>query len=172
AAVSFALSLRLQGVFGGLLFAGALLNGFYPALKSLNPRRVEKALWTKALFFTALLAASRAAIQYYLVESTYAPLGVVVTHPYTFAALFAGFLIPSLAIVMDRDRLLPKALTLVLFGVLFPLTLGIFIHVRPMAGYLLGLAAGGFLCGLIFSGTFAEGVLVYLSLAVVTLSLP
>src|SRR4030095_3424064 len=171
-AFAFALSLRLLGVFGGLLFAGALLNGFYPGLKSLGEKPVEKDLWTKALFFTALLAAARAAIQYYLVESYYASLGVVITHPYTFAALFAGFLIPPMAAILVRDRLMPKALVLILFGILFPLALGIFIHVRPMAAYLLGLSAGSFLSGIIFLSSLTAGVMVYLSLAAVAFSLP
>ncbi|MFO1519229.1 MAG: hypothetical protein U1F57_06165, partial [bacterium] len=91
-----AVALRLEGVFGGLLFAIALLNGYLLGQKSLCSDPAKAELWGKALFYGSLVAVGRAAIQYYLLESNYASLGVVITHPYTFVALFAGIFLPGI----------------------------------------------------------------------------
>ncbi|MGH7830020.1 MAG: hypothetical protein ACREP8_07555, partial [Candidatus Binatia bacterium] len=82
-AVGVAIALRLGGVLGGLLFTLAILNGFWLARK-LSTSQAEAALPVERLVLaTVLLATGRAVIQYYLLESNYANLGVVITHPYT-----------------------------------------------------------------------------------------
>jgi hypothetical protein len=167
-----AVGLRLHGVFGGLISTLALLNGFWLGSRLFASKPLNLQLWQRALFFAGLLAVARAAIQYYLLESNYASLGVVVTHPYTFVALFAGLLIPSIFGVIQRDQLLPWILNFLLLGVFLPVLLGIFLHVRPMAGYLMGLAAGSFIAGVLLEASYGVGWLTYLNLGVVTLSLP
>ena len=59
-------------------------------------RRKFEPFWQSPAFCFPLLAVARAAIQYYLLESNYASLGVVITHPYTFVALFAGIFLPGI----------------------------------------------------------------------------
>jgi hypothetical protein len=167
-----AVGLRLHGVFGGLIYTLALLNGFWLGGRLFSSKILNLQIWQKALFFAGVLAVARAVIQYYLLESNYASLGVVITHPYTFVALFAGLLVPSIFGVVQRDQLLPWILNFLLLGVLLPIVLGIFLHVRPMAGYLMGLAAGSFIVGILLEGTYGVGWLTYLSLGIVTLSLP
>jgi len=166
------IALRLGSVWGGLAYGFGLLNACIPGGKWLGCESESSQLWARVLFFGALLAAGRAAIQYYLLVSNYAALGVVVTHPYTYVALFAGIFLPGLLWVVGRDRLLHPALALVLLGVVFPLALGTFVHVRPMAAFLLGLVTSSFLFGVLFSGTYGMGVLSYLNLAAATLGLP
>ncbi|HCU25359.1 MAG TPA: hypothetical protein DF383_10090 [Deltaproteobacteria bacterium] len=168
----FALSLRLGEVFGGLLYSLALLGSALLVKKILASDSAAERLWQRLIFFVALLAAGRAAIQYYLLQSNYANLGVVVTHPYTYLALVAGVFLPALLWINERDRLMPTALALVLFGILLPLVLGVFVHVRPMGGYLLGLVTVSFLFGVIFAETYSMGILTYLNLAAVVLALP
>lgn len=166
------IALRLGGVWAGLSFSLALLNSCLPGGKWLGCETAESEIWGRAIFFGALLAAGRAAIQYYLLQSNYAALGVVITHPYTYIALFAGIFLPALYWVSQRDRFCNAALALVLLGVILPLSLGVFLHVRPMAGFLLGLVTASFLLGILFSGTYGMGLLSYLGLASTTLGLP
>jgi len=166
------IALRLQGnVFGGLLYALALLNGVCLGMAALRGEE-EKHYWGKAILFLAFLAAGRAAIQYYLLVSSYASLGVVITHPYTFVALFSGFFLliayPNLA----AERPFPVPVICILLGILLPLALGIFIHVRPMSAYLLGLVVSGFAVGVLSSAPYSTAIIGYLSLAAATLGLP
>jgi len=171
-AAGLVIALRIGGVWGGLSFSLAVLNSALPFGRALGCESESGELWHRVVFFAALLAAGRAAIQYYLLQSNYAALGVVITHPYTYVALFAGVFLPALLWVTSRDRLLHPAVALVLLGVVLPLALGVFVHVRPMGGYLLGLVTASFLFGILFSGTYGMGVLAYLNLAAVTLGLP
>ncbi len=172
-ALGLVVALRLGGVWGGLIYSLGLLNSALPGNRWLEARdEVAGELWRRALFFAALLAAGRAAIQYYLLQSNYAALGVVVTLPYTYIGLFAGIFLPALLWVASRERWLHPALLLVLLGVIFPLALGVFIHVRPFAAYLLGLTTASFLFGLLFVDTYAMGILTYLNLGVGVFGLP
>jgi hypothetical protein len=122
--------------------------------------------------FGAFLVAGRAAIQYYLWTSGYAELGVVVTHPYTFLALFAGLFLPLLYPALEGEELFPNTVLLVLAGVVAPLALGVFIHVRPMAAYLFGIVASVFAAGILLKSPFRVAVLGYLSLAAGCAGLP
>ncbi|MDX1386193.1 MAG: hypothetical protein R3257_01290 [bacterium] len=171
-AAGFAIALRLQGVPGGLFFALALLNGYWLALASQESSEEKQSLWIRALFFGSLLAVGRAAIQFYLVKSNYANLGVVITHPYTYLALYAGIFVPLLAWVLRKEELLHPVVTVILLGVVFPLILGVYIHVRPMAGFLLGLVTAAFLLGLMVPKTLTHALISYLSLATVIFGLP
>src|SRR5262249_811491 len=118
-------ALRLQGVWCGLIYSLALLNSAQFGSRTLGCDTAEGEFWERALFFGALLAAGRAALQYYLFQSNYAGLGVVVTVPYSFVALFAGFFLPAVLWLTQRDRLLPTAMTLILLGIALPLVLGV-----------------------------------------------
>ncbi|MFO1463329.1 MAG: hypothetical protein U1F66_06095 [bacterium] len=171
-AAGLVIALRLGSVWGGLAYGFGILNACLPGGKWLGRETESGQLWGRAIFFAALLAAGRAAIQYYLLQSSYAALGVVITLPYSYIALFAGVFLPALLWVNGRDRLVPTVLALVLLGVVLPLSLGVFVHVRPMAGYLLGLVTASFLFGILFSETYGMGVLAYLNLAAATLGLP
>jgi hypothetical protein len=165
-------TLRLAGIPGGLAYTLALLNSYYPGAKLLSDDKESKGLWIRALFLTALLAVGRAVIQYYLVESQYANLGVVITHPYSYVALFGGLVLPFLAVSCSREKILAPALWVPLLAVIVPLSLGVFVHVRPMGGFLLGLVTAGFLTGLLFEEIVALGLLQTLAMATVTLALP
>jgi len=171
-AVGFAIALRLGEIPGGLLYAlglfGSKLVGW--SFFANDPERQN--LWARALIFTALLAVGRGAIQYYLVISNYANLGVVITHPYTYAALFAGIFLPLWFWLNDEESLLPNWATVILLGVILPLALGIVIHVRPMAGFLLGLVSSSFLVGMVFAPSWGLGTATYLALATSVFSLP
>lgn len=167
-----AVDLRLAGIPGALLFALALLNSFYPGDRALSERVPAQRLWIRAIFLTALLAAGRAAIQYYLVQSNYANLGVVITHPYTYVALVAGLVLPFLAVTCTREKILAPAFWIPLMGVLIPLALGVFFHVRPMAGFLLGLVTAVFLAGLLYDELVALGLLQTLAMLGVVFALP
>jgi hypothetical protein len=171
-AAGLVVALRVGSVWGGLAYSLAVLNSCLPGGKWLGRDTESGQLWERLIFFAALLAAGRAAIQYYLLQSNYAALGVVITHPYTYVALFAGIFLPALLWVVRRDGLLHPALALILLGVVLPLALGVFVHVRPMAGFLLGLVTASYLFGVLFGGTYGLGVLAYLNLAVATIGLP
>ncbi|MCC6273393.1 MAG: hypothetical protein IT572_07995 [Deltaproteobacteria bacterium] len=166
------IALRLGCVWAGLVYGLALLNSCLPGGKWLGRESAETEVWERALFFASLLAVGRAAIQYYLLQSNYASLGVVITHPYTYVALFAGVFLPALYWVSQRDRFCNPALALVLLGLVLPLALGVFVHVRPMAGFLLGLVTASFLLGILFTGTYGMGLLSYLGMAGATVGLP
>jgi hypothetical protein len=165
-------ALRLQGVWCGLIYSLALLNTALLGSRLLGRDTAEGEFWERALFFAALLAAGRAALQYYLLQSNYAALGVVVSVPYSYVALFAGVFLPAALWLTQRDRLMPMALALILLGIALPLVLGVFLHVRPMAAYLLGLVTASFLFGLIYPSSYGMGILSYLNLAAATLGLP
>ncbi len=150
-ALTLTLGLRLAGVWGGLIAGLAVLNGFWLGWMILREKPEARSLWCQATSFFALLCVGRAAIQYYLLQSNYATLGVVITHPYTYAALFAGCFLPFLAWAVDQEKILKSPLRILFLGILLPLSLGIFFHVRPMGAYLLGLVTTSFLLGMIFA---------------------
>jgi len=164
-AAGFTISLRLSSVSGGLLFALALLNGFYLGSRLLAGNLLQAAAWEGALIFTASLALGRAAIQYYLIQSGYDALGVVVTQPYTFIGLFAGIFTPLLYVLALRDRVAGAFAGILILGLFFPWLLGIFIHVRPFAGYLLGFTVSAFTAGILLQGPLSLGLLGYLTYA-------
>jgi hypothetical protein len=165
-----AIGLRLEGVPGGVLFGLALLNG--AGLGGATLPEEKRNEWYRWMAFGAFLVAGRAAIQYYLWTSGYAELGVVVTHPYTFLALFAGLFLPLLYPALEGEELFPNTVLLVLAGVVAPLALGVFIHVRPMAAYLFGIVASVFAAGILLKSPFRVAVLGYLSLAAGCAGLP
>ncbi|MBL7685155.1 MAG: hypothetical protein JNK65_03860 [Deltaproteobacteria bacterium] len=171
-ALAFAIALRLDGVFGGLLYGLVLASGYFMGAKALSPDEEGANLWKRAVIFGLILVIGRAAIQYYLLESNYATLGVVINHPYSFVALFMGIFLPAVFQLMEKDRAMPTVLLLVLFGALLPVVLGSFIHVRPMAGYLLGLSVSAFMVGIFFSGSSSLSLLVLINLLLVPLSMP
>lgn len=160
-----ALALRLGGVTGSLAFGLALLNGYFLGGTALGES--ERHLWNKSLGFAALLIVGRGGLQIFLEGSGYANLGVVITHPYTFVALVAGWSLPWIYQEIEKEKALPTVLSLLLFGVFLPLALGVFIHARPMAAYLMGLIFSGFILGTVYSGSFSLAVLAYLNLATV-----
>lgn len=164
-AAGFTIALRLSAVSGGLLFALVLLNSFYLGSKLLASHPSEQSLWESVVIFTVSLALGRAAIQYYLIQSAYDSLGVVITHPYTFVALFAGFLLPIVYGQVIKDKGMGAWMALLVLGIFFPWTFGIFIHVRPFAGYLLGFALSSFMMGILFSGPLSLSLLSYLNYA-------
>lgn len=165
-------ALRLAGIPGGLAYTLALLNSYYPGIKILSDSGESQGLWLRAIFLTALLATGRAAIQYYLVQSQYANLGVVITHPYSYVALFGGLVLPFLAVSCSREKILAPALWVPLLAIVVPLALGTFVHVRPMGGFLLGLVTAAFLTGLLFEEVIALGLLQTLAMATVVFALP
>lgn len=165
-AAGFTIALRLSSVSGGLLFAIALLNGFYLGSCQLKNNEIQKGFWQSALIFTAALALGRAAIQYYLVQSAYDSLGVVITHPYTFVGLFAGILIPPLYHNALKERAMGTVFGIIVLGILFPALLGVFIHVRPFAGYLLGFTISAFIAGNFLQAPFSLNILSYFTYAV------
>jgi len=165
------IGLRLNGIFGGLLYALALLNGACLGMAGFKTDE-QKHLWGKALVCGAFLAAGRAAIQYYLLQAGYANLGVVVTMPYTFVALFAGFFLPVAMPSLEKERPFPLAILIVLLGILVPLTLGVLIHIRPMSAYLFGLVVSGFAVGILTDASAWVAFVGYLSAATAVLGLP
>jgi len=171
-ALGLVIALRLGGVFSSLVFGLALLNSFWLGTVLLSSEESTRELWLRSIFYISLLVVGRAVIQYYLLKSNYASLGVVITHSYTYAALFAGFALPAVFGILQRDRVLHPILGLVILGIGLPLVLGTFFHVRPMAGFLLGLVSSSFLFGLLFFSQYTVGLLSYLSLAAVALGLP
>jgi hypothetical protein len=167
-----AVALRLFGVFGGLLYGLTLLNGVALGRRNFAESAESSSLFGNALLFASLLAVARAAIQYYLLESNYASLGVVITHPYTFVALFAGIFLPGIYWLLERDRPVPVFVTMILLGLVLPIVMGVFLHVRPMAGYLLGIGVSSFMAGVLFTGSEGLGLVTYLNLGAVSLGLP
>lgn len=167
-----AVALRLGGISGGLALSLAFFNSYYLGNKVLPADPNPRGLWQRAVFLLALLAVGRAVVQYYLVESHYANLGVVITHPYTYVALFAGILLPFLGLSLSKEDILSPVVWIPLLGILLPLTMGIFVHVRPMAGFLLALVTGGFLAGLIYESELQMGIFQTLAMFTTALSLP
>jgi hypothetical protein len=167
-----ALALRLGGIPGGLAYGLAVLNSYYPGNKILSGATEAQGLWKRALFLTALLAVGRAALQYYLVQSNYANLGVVITHPYTYIALVSGLVLPFLAVSCSREKILSPVLWIPVLGILLPLALGIFFHARPMAGFLLGLVTATFITGLLYEELIPLGLLHNLAIGTAVLALP
>ena len=171
-ASAFAISLRMGGIQGSFLFGlGLLTSGLLGSMLLIN-QEGERSLWARALIFGGFLVAGRAAIQYYLLSSNYANLGVVVTHPYSFVALFAGLFVPIIYSQLEDERSLPKPVAWIVLGILLPLALGIFFHARPMAAYLFGVVVAGFAVGVIRGGSLGVTVMGYLSLAAVCFGLP
>ncbi len=169
-ALGLAIAMRLGDVLGGMFFGLAVLNGLWLGLVLLEDP--EGHLWLMGILSIGLLVVGRAVIQYYLLQTNYATLGVVITHPYTFVGLFAGFLVPFAYWMLEKEKLLPRAVMLILLGILFPFIAGIFIHVRPMAGYLLGLVVGSFFVGSLFAESYGVHLLAYFSLGTAVASLP
>lgn len=171
-AAGFAISLRLQGIPGGLSFGLAFLNLFGLGSVLLGESVEQKSLWQQSALWLALLVVGRATIQQYLVESGYLNLGVVITHPYTYAALFAGLFLPALFWVAREEKLLPSYALVILLGILFPLVLGTYLHVRPTAGFLLGLVSATFLLGMLVKESLSLLVFAYAAMATVWFGLP
>jgi len=165
-----AVALRLGAIQGGLFFGIGLLNAYFLGKHALG--EAPGIRWGFGLGFAGLLVAGRAALQIYLMESGYGSLGVVITHPYTFAALFAGLALPWMFREMEAEKCLPSLLSLLLLGVLLPWVLGIFIHVRPIGAYLMGLVFSSFVVGLVYSPSFNLALLAYLNLAAANVGLP
>lgn len=165
-----AIGLRLEGVPGSVLYGLGLLNAYILGAALLRDEEAEE--WYRILAFGAFLVVGRAAIQYFLLSSGYAALGVVVTHPYTFVALFAGFILPLIYPMLQDEDLLPGILLPIILGVFLPVALGVFVHVRPMAAYLFGLVVSVFATGIFLPNFFRGGLLGYLSLATACLAFP
>lgn len=163
--MEFAISLRLSEVSGGLLFALAFLNSFYLGNALLESSEEQKSLWSNVVLFTSVLALGRAAIQYYLIKSGYDSLGVVITLPYSFAGLFAGFLLPLVYTQIIKDKKAGCVLTFLVAALFFPWVLGIFIHVRPFAAYLLGFVLSAFVAGILYSAPLGLTLVSYLNFA-------
>ncbi|MCP5467913.1 MAG: hypothetical protein H7A32_01425 [Deltaproteobacteria bacterium] len=168
-ATGIALALRFGGIFGALAFTLAWLNSMLLGLKL---EAHSQQLWLRANQAVVLLAIARATIQYYLQQSNYDSLGVVISHPYSFAALFAGIFIPIAYSQIEKQKLMPSFLTLFLLGILIPSLLGVFIHVRPVAGYLLGLSVSIFTVSLLLHTSFKIFILGYFNLITATSALP
>ncbi len=164
-ALGFTISLRLSAVNGGLLFALALASGFYLGSGLLSKNPMQQTAWENVALFTGVLALGRAAIQYYLVTTGYDSLGVVITQPYTFVGLFAGFFVPIIYWLVLKDKLAGTIITFLVLGIFFPWVLGVFIHVRPFAGYLLGFVISSFIVGILFSAPRSLTLLSYLNFA-------
>lgn len=171
-ATGLALTLRLKGVWGGLCYGFILLNSFSFIFKNWNRSESTRELFFRAILFGSLLAIGRAVIQYYLVQTSYDSLGIVITHPYTFVALFIGILIPMIFGVIQKEKAMNFYLQLVLFGIFLPFLLGVFLHVRPFAAYLFGLVISGYMNGLlVVESDFVQPV-VFLNFAVAIFSIP
>ncbi len=164
-ALTLTLGLRLAGIWGGLVAGLAVLNGFWLGWVMLREKTEARLLWCQAMAFFVLLSVGRAAIQYYLLQSNYATLGVVITHPYTYAALFAGCFLPFLSCTLDQEKILGLPLKILFLGILLPLSLGVFFHVRPMGAYLLGLVTISFLMGLSLSKPWSLLPIAYCNMA-------
>lgn len=171
-AVGFAIALRLGAIPGGLLYAlgffGSKLVGWSFFASDPDKQR----LFAHALIFTTLLAVGRADLQYYLVMSNYANLGVVITHPYTYAALFAGLFVPLWFWLSEEEALLPAWANVILLGILLPFVLGVLIHVRPMAAFLMGLVTSAFVVGMVLMRSWSVVLATYLALSTAAFSLP
>lgn len=171
-ASGFAISLRLGEVPGSILYSLALANSFFVGFKGFEIDSRERELWGRALFYTAILAASRAVLQYYLLESNYASLGVVITHPYTFVALFIGIFSPLFFYFAEKEGGLPQWLLLIMMGIVLPFGIGFFAHVRPLAGFLMGILAASFMVGILLTRKSWIGWGTLLSLAISVVGLP
>ena len=169
-AAGLTLALRLQGLWGGLLFGLALLQSAWIGLRLLAQRDAQL-LWVQSLFFITLLVIGRAAIQYYLLMSNYANLGVVISQPYTFVALAAGVLLPIVCYKIENESLLAVPFVFLL-ALLIPLALGLMVHVRPMAAYLMGVTLSTFALGTLGWGTLRLGLIALLNLALISFALP
>lgn len=174
-AASFAISLRMQGIPGGLSFGLAYLNLFglgYVLLRQNAQTTKQNALWQKSALWLTLLIVGRATLQQYLAQSGYLNSGVVITHSYTYIALFAGIFLPTLFWVAREEKLLPSYALVILLGVVFPLILGAYLHVRPTAGFLLGLITASFLLGLLAKEFMSLLIFAYAAIATVWFGLP
>lgn len=171
-AIGLSVVLRLNGVWGGLFYSLLLLNSFSFGFKNTNCSESKQMLFFKALCFGSMLAVGRGVIQYYLLQTNYDSLGVVITHPYTFVALFVGVFIPVIFWVMQKENAMNVYLQIILFGLFLPFLLGVFLHVRPFAGYLLGLVISSFMIGLLFVESDFFQSIVYGNFAVAIFSIP
>lgn len=171
-ATGLALTLRLKGVWGGLCYGFILLNSFGFIFKSWNRSESTRELFFRAILFGSLLAIGRAVIQYYLAQTSYDSLGVVITHPYTFVALFVGIFTPMIFGEIQKEKVMNFYLQLVLFGIFLPFLLGVFLHVRPFAAYLFGLVISGYMTGLLrVESDFIQPVM-FLNFVVAIFSIP
>lgn len=167
--VALALSLRLQGIFASLLFASALLQG---TLAFVREKDQYSALLVRALLFTASLALGRALCQIYLRESSYDSLGIVITHSYTFVALCIGLALPWIIKEIPSQKILVKLELLICFGVILPVLLGLFIHVRPIAAFALGLCFSQLVCALYSQAPLILSIISLFALSTMNLALP
>lgn len=165
-----ALGLRLGGIQGGIFYGIGLLSSYLLGKGSLEGEAAAR--WGSALGFAGLLVVGRAALQMYLLESGYSNLGVVITHPYTFVALFVGLALPWMFREMEEEKCLPTVVILIALGVLLPWVLGIFIHTRPMGAYVMGVLFSTFVVGVVYSPSVGLALLAYLSLAASYVAMP
>ncbi len=171
-AIGLALTLRLKGVWGGLCYGFVLLNSFGFVFKSWSRSESTREFFFRAILCGSVLAIGRAVIQYYLVQTSYDSLGIVITHPYTFVALFIGILTPMVFGAIQKEKAMNFYWQLVLFGIFLPFLLGVFLHVRPFAAYLFGLVISGYMTGLrVVESDFVQPVM-FLNFAVAIFSIP
>ncbi len=168
----FVIALRLGGIHAGFLFGLGLMNASLLGAFLFTADEEKREQWVRVMVFGSFLVLGRAAIQYYLLTSGYASLGVVVTQPYTFIALFLGLIIPVVYPYLQQERVLPMAVLWIALGLVLPLALGVFIHVRPIAAYLLGLVVSGFAVGLVQRAPLCLAFFGYLSLIAVCAGYP
>ncbi|MBF0493075.1 MAG: hypothetical protein HQM15_09885 [Deltaproteobacteria bacterium] len=145
-ALALTISLRVGGVFAAC-FSSLLFLNLLPLGLKIVPE-AQRFAFVKILSFWGLLFVGRAALQYYLLESGYDALGVVISNPYSFAALFAGISLPFIYSVCAREEKFPHLGSVFLLGLMIPLLLGFIFHVRPMAGFLMGLVCAAYWLGL------------------------
>jgi len=168
-ALSFALVLRLGGSGAGFSFGLIFLAGVAGSLAFVKDQQEE---WLRVMAFGAGLALARALIQLYLEKSQYDTLGIVITHPYSFVALFLGIALPwVLAQSLAQDKVCIYE-TLIGGGIVLPLLLGIIFHVRPVAGFGLGLTIAAFLVGILQRGSLPLVWLGVLANAALVVGLP
>jgi len=161
------LALRLGGILGASFYGIVLISSFFIFSAQDN----LKTFGAQLAFSVGLLVIGRAAIQYYLLQSGYASLGVVVSVPYSFLLLFLGFALP---LVLQRLSAEGECSWL-LWGVvslLLPLSLGFIFHSRALAAYLLGLVSSGFIVFVLWRVPLRLGYFVYLNLILACAALP
>ncbi len=161
------LALRLGGILGASFYGIVLISSF----AIFSSQENLKALGARIAFSVGLLVIGRAAIQYYLLQSGYASLGVVVSVPYSFLLLFLGFALPLILQRLSAEGDLSWLLWAVL-SIVLPLSLGFIFHSRALAAYLLGLVSSGFIVFVLWRVPFRVGYFIYLNLILACVALP
>jgi len=145
-ALLLTVSLRIGGVFLSLASSFLFLNLLPLSLKLVSDD--HRKAWMNILSFWGLLFLARAVIQYYLIHSGYESLGVVISQPYTFAALFAGVAVAYFFDAFREVENFPRLALAVFLALVFPSVIGFVFHARPLAGYLMGLSISAYFMGL------------------------